>query len=219
MTFSEGALRLGVLYDLLGRYHHQDLRDATVRNFMRRYEADAAQAQRVADTAAALLAQLFPECASPDHPDARFLDWAARLHEIGISVAHSGYHKHSAYILANADMPGFSRMDQARLARVVLAHRGKLERVQSLPGDSRDWALILCLRLAVLVHRARADGTLPPLSLRQGARGYLVGADAGWLAASPFTAASLEEESRQWSGIGKELRVRAGREPAPAGRR
>jgi exopolyphosphatase/guanosine-5'-triphosphate,3'-diphosphate pyrophosphatase len=212
MTFSEGALRLGVLYDLLGRYHHQDLRDATVRNYMRRYEVDPRQAQRVADAALAFLRQVEPAAAAAEHPDARFLEWAARLHEIGISVAHSGYHKHSAYILANADMPGFSRRDQARLARVVLAHRGKLERVQSLPQDSPDWLLILCLRLAVLVHRARDEAMPARMSLRRSPRGFQIAADAGWLAASPLTAAALEEETRQWANAGRELRTRVSRD-------
>ncbi|HNQ76890.1 MAG TPA: Ppx/GppA phosphatase family protein, partial [Pseudothauera hydrothermalis] len=157
MVFSEGALRLGVLYDLLGRYHHHDLRDATVASFMARYGVDRRHADEVADTALYLLGQLDAERAQPDHPDARFLRWAAMLHEIGISVAHSSYHKHSAYILGNADMPGFSRMDQGRLARIVLAHRGKLERVAALDPASPDWLLIACLRLAVVIHRAR-DG-------------------------------------------------------------
>jgi exopolyphosphatase/guanosine-5'-triphosphate,3'-diphosphate pyrophosphatase len=98
------------------------------------------------------------------HPDAQFLVWAARLHEVGISVAHSSYHKHSAYILANADMPGFSRRDQARLSRLVLAHRGKLERAQPLRGEAPEWTLIFCLRTAVLLHRARDDQPLPALA-------------------------------------------------------
>jgi exopolyphosphatase/guanosine-5'-triphosphate,3'-diphosphate pyrophosphatase len=79
-------------------------------------------------------------------------------------VAHSSYHKHSAYILANADMPGFSRRDQARLSRLVLAHRGKLERAQPLRGEAPEWTLIFCLRTAVLLHRSRDDQPLPPLS-------------------------------------------------------
>src|SRR5690606_10718405 len=88
MVFAEGALRLGVLYDLLGRYHHHDLRDATVEAFMTRYGVDRRHATEVGDTALHLLAQLDAERARPEHPDARFLRWAAQLHEIGISVAH-----------------------------------------------------------------------------------------------------------------------------------
>ena len=208
MTFSEGALRLGVLYDLLGRHHHDDQREATVGQFMRRYEVDRRQAARVTQRAQNLLVQLLPEAAAPDHADAQFLVWAARLHEIGISVAHSSYHKHSAYILANADMPGFSRMDQERLSRIVLAHRGKLERVVATTRDPRDWLLILCLRLAALLHRARDDASLPDLKVAMSENGFLLSVDAAWLAASPLTAATLEEEARQWASIGMELRLR-----------
>lgn len=209
MVFSEGALRLGVLYDLLGRYHHHDLRDATVSAFVRRYGVDVRQAHQVADTACELLAQLEPAMAAPEHPDHRFLRWAAMLHEIGISVAHSSYHKHSAYIVANADMPGFSRMDQARLARLVLAHRGKLERVASIDPGSVDWLLIACLRLAVVIHRARDARGLPPITMKREGRGFSVTAAPGWLQKLPLTAAALEEEQRQWLGMGRGLYVRA----------
>ncbi|MBM3391660.1 MAG: exopolyphosphatase [Betaproteobacteria bacterium] len=210
MTFSEGALRLGVLYDLLGRYHHQDLRNATVQHFMRRYQVDTGQAARVTATARGFLLQLLPAAAG-EQADAQVLDWAALLHEIGISVAHSSYHKHSAYILANADMPGFSKMDQSRLSRIVLAHRGKLERVGDIMPDSADWPIIFSLRLAAILHRARDDAPLPEIALRRSGRGFVVGVDPHWLAASPLTAAALDEEGRQWAGLGMELKLKAGR--------
>ena len=210
MSFSEGALRLGVLYDLLGRYHHQDLRDATVLQFMRRYQVDQKQADRVRDTALRLFRSLNP-AAGGDHPDLQMLSWAACLHELGISVAHAGYHKHSAYIVGNADMPGFSRMDQSRLARIVLAHRGKLEKVNSASADARDWSLILCLRLAVLLHRSREDFTELPLSIERAGNGYQLGARAEWLSASPLTHASLHDELRLWGVIGIELKLRTTR--------
>lgn len=206
MSFSEGALRLGVLYDLLGRYHHRDLRDATVLQFMRRYQVDQKQAARVHDTALALFRQLNP--GADDDADLHLLSWAARLHELGISVAHAGYHKHSAYIVGNADMPGFSRMDQARLARLVLAHRGKLEKVHTL-ADNRDWPLILCLRLAVLLHRSRDDFSDLPLRIEVAAHGFVAHASADWLAASPLTAASLHDEQKQWQALGMELKLRS----------
>lgn len=209
MVFSEGALRLGVLYDLVGRYQHQDQREATVRHFKRRYQVEAGQARRVLETAVRLLGQVLPEVLNADDSDGLFLRWAANLHEIGVSVAHSGYHKHSAYILANADMPGFSRSDQGRLARLVLAHRGKLERVQGLEPRSVDWLLILALRLAVLLHRAR-DGSRPPsLRLRRTDSGFAILVDPRWLEASPLTAAALHEEMKQWAQLGVRLAIEA----------
>lgn len=217
MTFSEGALRLGVLYDLLGRYHHHDLRDATVSGFMSRYQVDVAQADAVAETACHLLTCLDPGAVDKEHPDRLFLSWAARLHEIGISVAHSSYHKHSAYILGNADMPGFSRMDQARLARIVLAHRGKLARVATLEEDSPDWMLIVCLRLACIFHRARDGRGVPPISISRTDNGFAVVVREGWLKKLPLTIAAIEEEQRQWLSVGRGLAIKApGSEPLSA---
>lgn len=208
MEFSEGALRLGVLYDLLGRNHHDDLREATVRHFQRRYGVDLAQAKRVEATALSLLRQIMPAANAPENDDAQFLSWAARLHEAGISVAHSSYHKHSAYILENADMPGFSRRDQARLARIVLGHRGKLERVQPLARDPVEWLLIFCLRTAVVLHRARDAHALPPIAAAATPKSYQLSVPAGWLAEVPLTAAALEDDARQWGGLGVNLKIR-----------
>ncbi|MBI4986744.1 MAG: Ppx/GppA family phosphatase [Rhodocyclales bacterium] len=208
MTFSEGALRLGVLYDLLGRYHHEDLREATVGAFMQRYEADHRQAARVGRTALRFLAELNPAAGSVDHSDAQFLSWAARLHEIGISVAHSSYHKHSAYILENADMPGFSKRDQQRLARIVLAHRGKLERVQATTREAIDWMLIFALRIAALLHRSRDDAAEASIRAGVTAKGFELTVDAEWLKSSPLTAAALADEAKQWAGLGSDLSLR-----------
>jgi exopolyphosphatase/guanosine-5'-triphosphate,3'-diphosphate pyrophosphatase len=207
MAFSEGALRLGVLYDQLGRYHHDDLRETTVTRFMQRYEVDRRQAARVARTALELLNQMVPTSRVADHPDAVFLVWAAYLHEVGISVAHSSYHKHSAYILANADMPGFSRRDQARLSRLVLAHRGKLERAQPLRGEAPEWTLIFCLRTAVLLHRSRDDQPLPPLSAGFTRNGFHLSLGDEGLNVLPLTTAALGDEAQQWAGIGGDLRI------------
>jgi exopolyphosphatase/guanosine-5'-triphosphate,3'-diphosphate pyrophosphatase len=207
MTFSEGALRLGVLYDLLGRYHHEDLREATVSRFMQRYEVDRPHAARVARTALDFYRQLRPQDDVAESPAAQFLVWAARLHEIGISVAHSSYHKHSAYILANADMPGFSKRDQALMARLVLAHRGKLERLQSLTRESQEWLLVLCLRLAALLHRARDDEPLPRIAVGKTTDGFELQVDRDWLEGAPLTAAVLGEEVGQWANVGIEFRL------------
>ncbi len=207
MSFSEGALRLGVLYDLLGRYHHEDLRDATTNATMVRYSVDARQARQVMQTALHFYDALQPLKNPPDATDRRFLIWAAKLHEIGISIAHASYHKHSAYILANAEMPGFSRMDQTRLSQLVIAHRGKLTRVADLPNDSADWLLIACLRLAVVIHRARDDRGTPPATLRISSKKYTLQINAQWLEQLPLTQAALEDEQNQWGNIGRELKI------------
>ena len=111
MAVAEGALRQGVLWDLLGRVHHRDIREVTVEQFTRRYHVEAAQSERVRALALQVARALDDDGTLAPRLD--FLDWAARLHEIGMSIAQGAYHKHSAYILANADMPGFSAYSES----------------------------------------------------------------------------------------------------------
>jgi exopolyphosphatase / guanosine-5'-triphosphate,3'-diphosphate pyrophosphatase len=204
MEVSDGALRQGVLYDLMGRVQHHDMRELTVKGFMRRYHVDAAQAERVAALARTLHVELVPR---PREVDEYMLAWAAALHEIGLTIAHAGYHKHSAYILSNADMPGFSRDEQARLARLVLAHRGKLSKVEALPVKSADWLMLFCLRLAALFFRHRADMQLPSIGCRATGSGFEIALPAPWLEAHPLTAAALEDETEEWKSFGLKLEI------------
>ena len=213
MTYADGALRLGVLYDLLGRFHHHDMRDATVAQFRRRYQVEGDQVERVEATALSALSQL--SGGEVCEADAHFLAWACRLHEIGISVAHNAYHKHGAYILTYADMPGFSKKDQAKLAMLVLGHRGKLEKLGALPAVDSTWRLIFCLRLAVLLHRTRDDRPLPAWQVQSVGNGFLLDLPGDWLADNPWTAAAFGEEAAVWKQIGREyvLKSRTVRKP------
>ena len=205
MEVSEGALRHGVLYDLLGRALHHDMREATVGHFQRRYHVDIAQSERVCQLAARIDADLGPAAEA----DFQMLRWAGGLHEIGISIAHTGYHKHSAYILSQADMPGFSQRDQRRLARIVLAHRGKLakQELQDLPAASPEWSLIIALRLAVLFCRSRGDVALPDIRCRVIDTGFEVALPGTWLEQHPLTDAALETEADEWRAVGLKLEV------------
>src|SRR5258706_9150132 len=155
MKVSEGALRHGVLYDLLGRVEHRDMREVTVAQFMRRYHVDTAQAERLRNLSHVIYDALTPGAEREEDADRQMLEWAARLAEIGLSIEHAQYHKHSAYMLSNADMPGFSRMEQARLARIVLAHPGKLRKMQDAGPDSGGGKLGFGVapRAPILMHR------------------------------------------------------------------
>ena len=205
LTPATGAMRQGVLYDMLGRFHHNDMRDVTVAQFMQRYHVDAQQARRVGSFAAAFYEKLAGDITDEDAPQLRA--WAAKLHEIGIPVAYSGYHKHSAYIINNADMPGFSREEQERLAALVLNHRRSLKKsLDSLP-EEENRALVLALRLAALLCRSRREVRFPPLDIRlQGERVRLT-FDPAWLEANPLTATALREEIAEWERGGLELKV------------
>jgi len=208
MELATGAMRQGILYDLLGRFHQNDMRDATVAQFMKRYQVESRQAQRVEVLALHLLRQLSLDLrTNPEYP-LHLLSWAARLHEIGLSVAYSGYHKHSAYILTHADMPGFSKMEQAHLALLVLAHRGNMEKMKGQITDSLDLTMVMALRLAVQLHRSRSDLRLPPMEAHYDGKRFELRLDPEWLAAHPLTVASFSEEVKEWKKLGVGLRVR-----------
>ncbi len=202
MTVAEGALRDGVLWDLLGRVHHRDIRDVTVDQFMRRYHVDVNQAQRVGQLAKTLFRGLLGKKSDIEAVEA-FLDWAARLHEIGMSIAQGAYHKHSAYILANADMPGFSRQEQGYLSNLVLAQRGKLLKMHAaFDDDPRLATLALCLRLAVIFYRSRRSLKLPKLSLMRDESGFTLSVEARWLEANGLVSVALDAEREQWDSVG-----------------
>jgi exopolyphosphatase/guanosine-5'-triphosphate,3'-diphosphate pyrophosphatase len=199
MTIADGALREGVLYDLLGRFHHKDMRTATVTQFMRRYHVDNKQARRVTDLTSQLYKQIATQINTP-HECQPYLLWAAQLHEIGISIAHTGYHKHGAYIVANADMPGFSQKDQTNIALLIRAQRGSLDKLGALPAVLQP--LVLILRLATLFYRSRTNISLGILSLQLQTNAAQLGINQRWLNANPLTAAALADESRAWKQIG-----------------
>ena len=198
-----GALRLGVLYDLLGRTVKRDSRAATVANFMERYHVDRAHAQRVAAMAKALYLH---SARAPVPEVAQRLEWAALLHEIGNTVSHIGYHKHGAYILENADMPGFSAQEQRALAALVLGGRGGLAKAAQALADPDFAAQLLALRLAVLLHHARRAIEAPHIKLTMG-RPRLLGVAARWLKAHPLTAHLLEKERAEWGALKRPWRT------------
>ncbi len=201
MDVAETAMREGILYDLLGRFHKQDMREATVDEFMRRYHIDTQQAARIKRVAFKLLAA----GGGGDENDMRFLDWTARLHEIGLSVSHSGYHRHSGYILENADMPGFSRTEQARLALLARAQRGALLKVPEFAAgevSDNDRLLVWLMRQAVILCRSRAEPRLPEVKVEATAKRFHLGLPEGWLARRPLTQRALEEEASHWHAVG-----------------
>ena len=201
MDVAETAMREGILYDLLGRFHKQDMREATVDEFMRRYHIDTRQAERVKQVALKLLAA----SGGGDENDVRFLDWAARLHEIGLMVSHSGYHRHSGYILENADMPGFSRTEQARLALLARAQRGALAKLPEFADAAvpdKDRLLVWLLRQAVILCRSRAEPHLSDATVEAGSKRIRLGLPAGWLERRPLTQRALEEEAVHWHAVG-----------------
>jgi exopolyphosphatase/guanosine-5'-triphosphate,3'-diphosphate pyrophosphatase len=211
MKVADGAMREGLLFDLLGRYTQEDARERTVRSMQERYHVDRVQAQRVEDTAVAFLNQVEEAWQLTDPAVELILRWAARLHEIGLDVAHSGYHRHGAYLLANADMAGFPREEQKLLAIMVGSHRKKpaVEEAGELapPWDKLAPAMTLLLRIAVLLHRGRSSVALPDIRLGARTDSLELRFPPDWLDDHPLTVADLQTEIEQLKSVGFRLRV------------
>lgn len=202
MRYTAGALREGVLYDLVGRSNDSDMRDVTVEQSMMRYGVDREHARNVGSTAAALWRSIARGAAEEVERGVELLGWAAALNEIGLSISHSAYHKHSAYIVAHADLPGFSRPDQALLSRLVLGHTGKLSKMTQLVDLDAEWRMLLALRLAVILHRRRGHVEAPtphPLRLEIDRRRVTLKVEREWSLRHPLTDFSLQGEIAEWT--------------------
>lgn len=211
MRVADGALREGLLYDLVGRFTDEDARARSVRAMQGRYHVDTAQSDRVEASTLDFLRQTASEWQLEEPFAELVLSWAARLHEVGLDVSHSHYHRHGAYLLEHADMPGFPQEEQRILAYVVGAHRRKLH-LDALQDLSPPWHikaeyLIVLLRLAVLLHRGRSVAALPKLELHPKGRTLEIAFPKGWLDAHPLTATDLENEIEYLEGGNFRLRV------------
>jgi exopolyphosphatase/guanosine-5'-triphosphate,3'-diphosphate pyrophosphatase len=194
----DGALREGLLYDLVGRVRQTDVRSRTVAALCERYQVDAGQAARIERTAQACLAQV-ARAWELDAAHAQMLAFAARLHEIGLAIAHTKYHRHGAYLVEHSDLPGFSWQEQRLLAVLVRGHRRRFphEVFEPLSDGERRIAkrLTALLRLAVLLHRGRAQAELPRFTVRVRKRTLTLAFPRGWLKKNPLRLADLTQEA------------------------
>ena len=209
MQVSDEALREGLIYEMLGLTRHQDVQERSVTVLAQRFEVDEAHAGRIRDTALVLFGQVIRDWALNDPRMPAFLSWAARLHEIGLAVAHSQYQRHGAYLVANADLSGFSRAEQALLASLVLGHRRKFP-VQDFASLSAPWRrsaprLCVLLRLAALLHRSRSPTAKPYPMLTAREERLSLRFPPGWIEDHPLTRLELEEEAQRLAIAGISL--------------
>mgnify|MGYP000926724897 CR=1 FL=1 len=198
MDISEGALREGLLYDLIGRVHDEDIRDKTVLAVAQRYGVDMEQAQRIKETAENFFIQVSDDWKLDKKADLKLLSWGALIHEIGLSVAHNQYHRHGAYLTANSDLAGFSHQEQMKLAMLVRSHRRKFpqEEFEPIPPAMRVALVRLCilLRLAVVLHRSRSNVSLPDIHINVNDNNVILHFPPGWLDQHPLTLVDLSTE-------------------------
>jgi exopolyphosphatase/guanosine-5'-triphosphate,3'-diphosphate pyrophosphatase len=202
---TKSALREGVLHELVGRERHADIRDQTVRHLMSRFEIDGRQAFRVQQTAMSLFDQAQPAWDLKAH-HRTMLRWASALHEAGIFMTYTGYHKHGAYLLKHTEMPGFSRQDQRCVAALVLGHRGKPTRekiAEVAPMWDRKLLHLVCLlRIATHIHRRRSPRPPPEVTANVDHRQVRLSFPGGWLNERMLSRADLAADTRHLEGLG-----------------
>lgn len=210
MHVGDAALKEGLLYDTIGRLSDQDSRDGTVKKLQAQYQVDTDHARRVAKTAVSLWQQIDGPVL-PGVSRTKILSWAAELHEIGLSISHTSFHHHGYYLLRHTDMAGFGRYEQYILANLVRSHRKGLYQKKFEDMDDVAMAtfvpLLVCLRLAALLHRRREDvDQLPKISHTE--LGYQLKFPRAWLSMHPLTLAGLEQEQEQYESIGVALQFK-----------
>ncbi|MDN5541287.1 MAG: exopolyphosphatase [Acinetobacter sp.] len=212
LVYSDGALREGVMYDLLGRFQHEDIRDRSVQALMGRYNADPKQAERVVNMAQHLFDGV-ADSLKLTTEDSDLLRRAAYLHEIGLAISHAGYHRHGAYLLQHSDIAGFSQIDQNHLSHLVAHHRRKLRsdaRVDVMKvGGNKLVYLCLLLRLAVLLNHSRSDQMLPAIELTVGNAQQWQLSVSGNAAQWPLLVADLHDEQTQFKHWDVELDIQS----------
>lgn len=205
MRPASGALRVGLLYELLGQAQNRDTRDITVEALMKSACLPLEQAERVADLSVSLLRLFSPKCSEEE---VKRLRWAALLHEVGTLISTSRYHRHGEYIVANADMPGFTRGEQILLSKLILSQRGGLGKVEELLKKQDIEKAVLALRLAVILAHSRRQITLPLISAVMTEKGTTLSMPAAWLGEHPLTAYLLRQECDDWAKVGCPLTLK-----------
>jgi len=211
MSHSEGALRKGVLYDLLGRHQHEDVRERTLSSLMERYHVDLEQAARVESKALSALDKVAQDWGLEDDWHRELLSWAAKVHEVGLDIAHYQYHKHGAYLVEHSDLSGFSRQDQQMLALLVRGHRRNIPKDKLAEFGAEGIKLTrLCvlLRFAILFHHIRGTQEMPNVELKASEQRLDILFPEGWLECNPLTQADFTQEAEWLKRIGIELSVR-----------
>jgi len=197
MTAINAGLRLGVLSDLELRASRHDRRDAAIQDCLRRFGVDPQRAARTASIARTLFDKLAPQ----DEALKPLLLRASMLHEVGQAISHTGAHKHAAYIVEHADLPGFTAREQRQMSTIVLGQKGNLRKVREALGTLDLAKAVLAMRLAAVFMHARVDDSAAALRLRMKGR-IEIETPRGWLKQHPTVASWFEKEAAAWNEVG-----------------
>lgn len=210
MRFSPGALREGVIYDLMGRLEHEDVRERSVTALIARYNINEEKSARM-ETLGLQLFKQFKKAWRLQNDDQQQLRWAIRLHEIGLSIAHAQFHRHGEYLIANADIAGFSKREQQMVAALVRCHRRKIptELVADMLADGHPnfLHLIVIMRLALTLKYLADDEPLPPLDSNAAGDTITIAISADWINSHPLMYTELQNQQNYLRGVGVTLHI------------
>ncbi|KAA1150002.1 guanosine-5'-triphosphate,3'-diphosphate diphosphatase [Pseudoalteromonas sp. FUC4] len=210
MGLAGGALREGVLYSMVPEFHNNDIRKRTVDGFMSCYHVDQKQACRVSSLAMQLAVNIDKDWPIESLNGLPLLKAVAQLHEIGLLIEYKQYHKHTAYILENTDMPGFSQSEHKLIVAVADAHRSDFPKgcFNSLGVNSLlAQYIVRLLRISVILSMRRQDDVLPKFELTAKNEVLDLKFESNWLKDHPLMASELQQESKQQGKLGWKLIV------------
>src|SRR5450830_1890787 len=203
ITPVEAGLRMGVMWDLQLRATQRDHREQSVDDFSRRFHIDELRARQVAETALGFFEMLKPG----NEVYAKYLSWSALLHEAGLIVSQSSYHKHSSYLIANADLPGFTTREQRVMSTLILGQKGNLRKLGEVLSDADFAKAVLALRLAVMFMHSHITLDWNDIRLKMKNRIDLE-IKRDWVRDHPTVSYWMQKEQEWWSGIGVDFSIR-----------
>jgi exopolyphosphatase/guanosine-5'-triphosphate,3'-diphosphate pyrophosphatase len=184
LTFSDGALREGVLLDTIARLHAGDdgepgelhhLREvsrASVRALAQRCDPDVAHSAHVAKLAVELFDQT-QALHGLHHAQREYLEAGALLANVGLTIAHSKHHLHSYYVIRNSELAGLTDHEIEIVAQVARYHRKSSPKAahdefRRLSDDDQRVVRVLAgiLRVAIGLDRSH-DGRVTSVHARQ----------------------------------------------------
>ena len=212
LTVSDGALREGLMLDIVGRIQHRDIRTLSVEQMAERFSIRASHADNIIKTSNYLLKKINHTWIDQDNGLKQMIHWAAQLHEIGLSIAHSRYQNHSGYLVQNSNMPGFSIQEQQLLSVLVRNHRKSilLDDFESFSKKQRKklFHALIILRLAIIFNRS-ADESMQTGDYQVAAKGKTISLKFSkqWFEESALTITDLQSEAKYLNQIGYKLNI------------
>ncbi|OFC69236.1 exopolyphosphatase [Alteromonas confluentis] len=211
LVYSPAALREGVLYQMEDELKHSDIRERTAKSLATRYDVDTTQANMVLATTLNLYDQVVGDWKFKNKDFRAMLGWASLLHEVGIQINSRGVQRHSAYVLSNVDMPGFTQEQQELLATLVRFHRKKIKSAEipefQLFDSSAVKRAIALLRLGAMLNIKRQESFLPELNVTTSKNSLTLTFPAGWKESRPIMSADLQQEVQYWKAIDLTLNI------------